>query len=90
MDCLKHKMKFKVNTSKQGQSPWYQWIPESGAGVAVMPTRYGDLKTTLSITIQCYRSFCFCLVANGFSGLLRKGKLNSHSLQMASLSVFDI
>lgn len=63
MDCLKHKMKIKANTLKQGQSPWYQWIPDSGAGVAAMPIRYDDLKQTLDITVQCYSSFCFFLVA---------------------------
>jgi len=85
-------MRFKVNTLKQRQSTWYCWISFLGgtAGITVMTIHYEVLKQTLGITEQCYRKFCFFLVANGVSGLLRKGKLNSHSLQTAPSSAFDI
>lgn len=89
---LKGKMRFKANTLKQRQSTWYHWMSFIGstAGIVVMTIRYDVLKQTSGITIQRYRSFCFFLVANSFSGLLRKEKLNSHSLQTASSSAFDI
>ena len=92
MDSLKGKMRFKANTLKQRRSTWYHWISfiDSTAGIAVTTITYDVLKQTLGITIQCYRSFCFFLVANSSYGLLRKGKLNSHSLQTASSSAFDI